>query len=120
CLAKLTLTHPSWLGVDEPTNHFDLGGGEARAEKLGGFPGALVFVSHDREFMDGLCNQVLEVGDGVVKRYVGNYSAWRAAKLAEAEARDEKKELSRQQEKEKARARATVEVAQVKQAAQKK
>jgi ATP-binding cassette subfamily F protein 3 len=113
CLAKLTLTHPSWLAMDEPTNHLDLAARTSLEEMLGDFQGALVFVSHDREFMDGLCNQVLEVGDGKVKRYPGNYSAWRAAKAAEAEARDEKKEQSRQQDK--ARARATAQSAAAKQ-----
>src|SRR5262249_10194257 len=65
-------------------NHLDLAARTALEEMLGEFQGAIVFVSHDREFMDGLCNQVLEVGDGTVRRYDGNYSAWRAAKSNEA------------------------------------
>jgi ATP-binding cassette, subfamily F, member 3 len=106
CLARLTLQHPSWLAMDEPTNHLDLAARTALEEMLGEFQGAIVFVSHDREFMDGLCNQVLEVGDGTVRRYPGNYSAWRAAKAAEADLRIEKKEQSRVQAKSDARAAA--------------
>ncbi len=106
CLARLTLTNPSWLAMDEPTNHLDLAARTALEEMLGDFDGALVFVSHDREFMDGLCNQVIEVGDGTLRRYEGNYSAWRAAKQAEAEARDQRKEAARVQAKAEAKASA--------------
>jgi ATP-binding cassette subfamily F protein 3 len=99
CLARLTLQEPSWLAMDEPTNHLDLAARTALEEMLGDFEGALVFVSHDREFMDGLCNQVLEVADGGVKRYEGNYSAWRAVKAAEDDARGVKKEQVKAQAK---------------------
>jgi ATPase subunit of ABC transporter with duplicated ATPase domains len=73
---------------------------------LSEFQGALVFVSHDREFLDGLCNQILEVGDGAVQRYEGNYSAWRNAKAAEAAARGVEKEAAQDAAKAAARARA--------------
>jgi ATPase subunit of ABC transporter with duplicated ATPase domains len=66
---------------------------------LGDFQGALVFVSHDREFMDGLCNQVLEVSDGGIRRYEGNYSAWRAVKAAEDDARGVRKDQAKAQAK---------------------
>jgi ATPase subunit of ABC transporter with duplicated ATPase domains len=52
---------------------------------LGEFEGALVVVSHDREFLDGLCTVILEVDHGTVLRFEGNYSAWRAARLAAQE-----------------------------------
>lgn len=108
CLARLTLTNPSWLAMDEPTNHLDLAARTALEEMLGDFQGALLFVSHDREFMDGLCNQVLEVGDGGIRMYEGNYSAWRNAKAAEADARDAKKEQAKVQAKADAKASAKV------------
>ncbi len=107
CLAKLTLTQPSWLAMDEPTNHLDLAARTSLEEMLGDFQGALVFVSHDREFMDGLCNQVLEVGDDTVTRYEGNYSAWRNAKSAEADALGARKEQAQKVEKARVRAAAT-------------
>jgi ATPase subunit of ABC transporter with duplicated ATPase domains len=53
---------------------------------LGAFDGALVCISHDREFLDGLCTHILEVEDGAARLYTGNYSAYRARKLeADAE-----------------------------------
>ncbi len=85
CLARLVLSSPSWLAMDEPTNHLDLAARTALEEMLSEFQGALVVVSHDREFLDGLCNVILEVDHGTVTKYEGNYSAWRAAKLAEAD-----------------------------------
>jgi ATP-binding cassette subfamily F protein 3 len=91
CLARLVLTSPSWLAMDEPTNHLDLAARTALEEMLSAFLGALVVVSHDREFLDGLCTVILEVDAGGVRRFEGNYSAWRAAKLAAQEsARAEK------------------------------
>jgi len=83
CLARLVLTKPSWLAMDEPTNHLDLAARTALEEMLGEFPGAMVFVSHDRAFLDGLCTRILEVGQGVVRRFDGNYSDWRAKRSAE-------------------------------------
>lgn len=82
CLARLVLSNPSWLAMDEPTNHLDLAARTALEEMLGEFQGALVVVSHDREFLDGLCNVILEVDRGGVTKFEGNYSAWRTAKLA--------------------------------------
>src|SRR5439155_866817 len=76
------------------------------AGKMAPLGGALVFVSHDREFLDGLCNQILEVADGAVRRYEGNYSAWRNAKAAEAAARGVAKEAAQDAAKVAARARA--------------
>jgi len=87
CLALLTLSEPSWLALDEPTNHLDLASRTALEEMLSAFPGALVCVSHDREFLDGLVQRIIEVSDGSVRSFDGNYSAWRAARLAEATAR---------------------------------
>jgi ATP-binding cassette subfamily F protein 3 len=82
CLARLVLTKPSWLAMDEPTNHLDLAARTSLEEMLGDFQGAMVFVSHDRAFLDGLCTRIFEVGDGKVCRFDGNYSAWRAKRTA--------------------------------------
>jgi ATP-binding cassette subfamily F protein 3 len=82
CLARLVLSNPSWMAMDEPTNHLDLSARTALEEMLGEYQGALVVVSHDREFLDGLCNVILEVDGGTVTKFEGNYTAWRAAKLA--------------------------------------
>lgn len=85
-LSLLVLTKPSWMAMDEPTNHLDLAGRTALEEMLGNFQGAIVCISHDREFLDGLTSHTWEVCEGSVLEYEGNYSAWRAAKQGEAEA----------------------------------
>ena len=92
CLAKLVLGRPSWLAMDEPTNHLDLAARTALEEMLSAFEGSLVVVSHDREFLDGLCNVILEVDGGRVLRHEGNYTEWRAKKQAQ---RDSEREAAR-------------------------
>ncbi len=82
-LAVLMLQSVSWFALDEPTNHLDLAARTALEEMLGEFGGALVCVSHDREFLDGLCTHVLEVGPRV-ELTSGNYTSWRARKEAAA------------------------------------
>jgi ATP-binding cassette, subfamily F, member 3 len=62
-LAKLVLNAPTWLALDEPTNHLDLPGRTALEEALSEFTGAMLFVSHDRAFLDGLCTHIMEVGN---------------------------------------------------------
>jgi ATP-binding cassette subfamily F protein 3 len=85
-IARLVLGEPSWLAFDEPTNHLDLAARTALEEFLGEFHGALLCVSHDRAFLDGLCTSILEVKDGAIRRFPGNYSEYRARVHAEQEA----------------------------------
>ncbi|MCP3914484.1 MAG: ABC-F family ATP-binding cassette domain-containing protein [bacterium] len=82
-LAILVLTKPSWMALDEPTNHLDLASRTALEEMLGSFQGALLCVSHDREFLDGLCDHMIEVSDGQVREHAGNYTSWRNAREEE-------------------------------------
>jgi ATP-binding cassette, subfamily F, member 3 len=90
-LAKLVLAAPSWLALDEPTNHLDLAGRTALEEMLSEFGGALVFVSHDREFIDTLASRIVEVKDGRVRSFQGNYSDYRKTLLTEQQgARDQR------------------------------
>jgi ATP-binding cassette subfamily F protein 3 len=77
-LAKLVLESPSWIALDEPTNHLDLAARTALEEFLGEFPGVLVFVSHDRAFLDALATRIVEVEDGRVRDFRGNYTEYRA------------------------------------------
>ena len=81
-LSVLVLESPSWLAMDEPTNHLDLAGRTALEEMLSSFDGALVLISHDREFLDDLCSRIVEIDEDGVTSYDGNYSAWREVKLA--------------------------------------
>jgi ATPase subunit of ABC transporter with duplicated ATPase domains len=61
-LARMLLDPPNFLVLDEPTNHLDLATKEMLLESLGGFDGTMLFVSHDRAFLRGLSNRVLELG----------------------------------------------------------
>jgi ATP-binding cassette subfamily F protein 3 len=93
-LARLVLTGPSWLALDEPTNHLDLAGRTALEEMLGAFDGTLVCISHDREFLDGLCTSIVEVKDGRTRTFRGNYSD--ASARQDAAARGKAEERRRQ------------------------
>lgn len=84
-LAKLLVSEPTWLAMDEPTNHIDLAGRTALEEMLSDFSGALVCVSHDRAFLDSLCNRIVEVSRGQIREYRGNYTEYRQAHLDELE-----------------------------------
>jgi len=103
-LAKLVLSAPSWLALDEPTNHLDLAGRTALEEMLGEFPGALVFVSHDREFIDQLATRIVEVRNGNVRSFTGNYSEYR--KTLETERDGARAERDAEQERKAVAARA--------------
>ena len=70
----------SIIFADEPTSNLDINGIEIMEESLSKYKGALVMISHDRNFLDKLCNQILEIEDGKVKIYIGNYSHYREQK----------------------------------------
>jgi len=79
-LAKLTLQGSNFLVLDEPTNHLDLQSRQFLEEILGEFEGTLLFVSHDRYFIDSLATKVWVIEDGVLIPYMGNYSEYRTRK----------------------------------------
>lgn len=74
--------------ADEPTSSLDIGGIELLEEMLESFAGALMVVSHDRDFLDRLCSKILEVEAGRITIYPGNYSEYARLK-AEHQARAE-------------------------------
>jgi ATP-binding cassette subfamily F protein 3 len=76
-LAKLLLAEPSWMALDEPTNHLDLAGRTALEEMLSEYEGALVCISHDREFLDALCTRIFALDGDRVTVHEGNWSSWR-------------------------------------------
>ena len=78
--AELLLRQPDLLLLDEPTNHLDLNTVEWLEEYLRDYPKALVIVSHDRYFIDSICNVTYEIELGQAKRYGGNYSFAQAEK----------------------------------------
>jgi ATP-binding cassette subfamily F protein 3 len=78
-LLRLLLHPANFLLLDEPTNHLDLRAKDVLLEALVGYTGTVVFVSHDRYFIDKLATRVFEIGDGKVEVYPGNYEdyLWR-------------------------------------------
>ncbi|WP_320055910.1 ABC-F family ATP-binding cassette domain-containing protein [Desulfuromonas thiophila] len=81
-LAILLLRPANLLLLDEPTNHLDLASKEVLLDALRHYSGTLVFVSHDRYFVDSLATRVLEVADGRVTSWPGNYEDFLRAKQA--------------------------------------
>ena len=78
-LLKMLLHPANFLLLDEPTNHLDLRAKDVLLEALMKYTGTVVFVSHDRYFIDNLATRVFEIGDGKVEIYPGNYEdyLWR-------------------------------------------
>jgi ATP-binding cassette, subfamily F, member 3 len=75
-LAVLTLTGANFLILDEPTNHLDIAAREALEEVLAEFNGTILFVSHDRYFIDRLATELWVVDDGRLTAHLGNYSEY--------------------------------------------
>ena len=84
-LAALLLARPDVLLLDEPTNNLDRHARERLYEACAGYPGALVLVSHDREFLDRV-DQIAELRAGSVRTHRGNLASYTAAIAAEQEA----------------------------------
>jgi ATP-binding cassette subfamily F protein 3 len=78
-LLRLLLHPANFLLLDEPTNHLDLRAKDVLLDALMKYTGTVVFVSHDRYFIDKLATRVFEIGDGKVEVYPGNYEdyLWR-------------------------------------------
>jgi ATP-binding cassette subfamily F protein 3 len=96
-LARLLLSDPTHLFLDEPTNHLDLPSLAWLEEFLTEFTGTLVVISHDRAFLDRIVTKVVELHDGALDLYSGNYSAYevekqrrRAALISAKELQDQK------------------------------
>jgi ATP-binding cassette subfamily F protein 3 len=101
-LGKILLQSPDLLLLDEPTNHLDLETIEWLEVYLKGLTTPMVIVSHDREFLDRLCTQIVETERGVSTTYLGNYTAYlqqkEEAQLAQLSAYErQQKELEKQQ-----------------------
>jgi ATP-binding cassette, subfamily F, member 3 len=72
-LAKMLVRPAAFLCLDEPTNHLDLASREVLEDALADFPGTIVFISHDRYFINRIATRVLEVASGALTSYAGNY-----------------------------------------------
>ncbi|MFB2933691.1 ABC-F family ATP-binding cassette domain-containing protein [Aerosakkonemataceae cyanobacterium BLCC-F154] len=101
-LGKILLQKPDVLLLDEPTNHLDLETIEWLENYLKSLTTPMVIVSHDREFLDRLCTQIVETERGVSTTYLGNYSNYLLQKAENQEAQlsayeRQQKELEKQQ-----------------------
>lgn len=72
-LARLLVWEPDLLMLDEPTNHLDLEALLWMQDYLRGYPGALLLISHDREFLNQLCTHIVEIRQARLYKYTGNY-----------------------------------------------
>ena len=101
-LGKILLQEPDLLLLDEPTNHLDMATIEWLEGYLTEINVPLVVISHDRTFLDRVCNQIVETERGISRSYLGNYSQHLEQKVLEREASQsafdrQQKELAAQQ-----------------------
>jgi ATP-binding cassette subfamily F protein 3 len=97
-LAQALMCPSDLLLLDEPTNHLDLDAIIWLEDWLKRYPGTLIIISHDRDFLDGVVNVIVHIEDCKLKRYAGNYSAFerqRAAQIALSQAAYEKQSRQR-------------------------
>lgn len=88
-LTVLSLEKDNFLLMDEPTNHLDIEAKEVLEEALDNYDGTLLFVSHDRYFINELANKIISVRDGHAKIYNGNYSYYLDEKAKQTAAAQE-------------------------------
>ena len=104
-IARLLVMEPDLLMMDEPTNHLDLMSLLWFQRYLSNYPGAILMISHDRDFMDGLVEQVVEIDPDAMEliSYTGNYSSYQEQRQKRYDQkvqawRNHKKEMDRVQE----------------------
>ncbi len=88
-LARILVSPSNFLLLDEPTNHLDMRAKDVLLEALAAFSGTVIFVSHDRYFIDRLATRVLEVENGAVTMYEGNYEDYLRRKQTPASAQSD-------------------------------
>lgn len=101
-LGKLLLTNPDILLLDEPTNHLDLNSIAWLETYLINYPGAVFIVSHDRYFLNRVVTKVVEIENGEIRMYIGNYKAYSEKKQQLRDARlkeyyNQQREIKHQQ-----------------------
>ncbi len=84
-LARALVAEPELLLLDEPTNHLDFSAIEWLEGLLNDYRGALVFITHDRRFLDNVANRIIELDRGVLREYQGNFSAYQSKKAEQLE-----------------------------------
>ncbi|MEC8024339.1 MAG: ABC-F family ATP-binding cassette domain-containing protein [Myxococcota bacterium] len=84
-LARMLLSPVSLLMMDEPTNHLDMESRASLEDALKRYDGTVLVVSHDRYFINAVCDRVLEIDKGSARWYLGNYDEYLAKKSSEAD-----------------------------------
>jgi len=79
-LARALVSDPDLLLLDEPTNHLDIQAIEWLQEFLGNFAGTLLFITHDRDFLDSLATRIIDLDRGVITEWPGDYGTYRRRK----------------------------------------
>lgn len=79
-LANIWSSKPGLLILDEPTNHLDLQGIQWLVEEMKKYNGTIIIISHDRYFLDKSVHRIIEIEEGVINNYKGNYSFYRDEK----------------------------------------
>ena len=102
CLARLLLQKPDLLLLDEPTNHLDMETLQWLENYLAAYKGSVLVISHDRYFLDHVCNCMVEILMGTSEQYAGNYTRYIAQREERFETRIrayelQQKEIERQQ-----------------------
>ncbi|MDA1279780.1 MAG: ABC-F family ATP-binding cassette domain-containing protein [Chloroflexi bacterium] len=102
-LAKILLRREAHLLLDEPTNHLDRASKNWLSQELAEYPGAVLMVTHDGEFLDRVATRVLNVEQGEVKSYPGNYTEYLRGKAArqaqlDVQADRQEREIARQEQ----------------------
>ena len=84
-LARALASEPELLLLDEPTNHLDFNAIEWLENQLAEFVGALLFITHDRAFLDRVANRIIELDRGQLRQYQGNFSTYQIRKAEQLE-----------------------------------
>jgi ATP-binding cassette subfamily F protein 3 len=87
-LAKILVRRPAHMLLDEPTNHLDKAARDFLADDLSKYKGIVLIVTHDSEFLDSVAGRILELRDGRVESYTGNYSEYQRQKAERLQQQD--------------------------------
>lgn len=83
-LAKMLAKPANLLILDEPTNHLDMQARDIVTEALVAFPGTIIFISHDRHFINAVASEIMEIENGMLRAYNGNYEYYQWKKANES------------------------------------
>ena len=98
-LMKLLLSKSNFLILDEPTNHLDIESKEILEDALSSFDGTILFISHDRYFINKLATKVVEMKDNQAKTFMGNYDRYLSERIEYKEERVKETNLDYQEKK---------------------